>query len=395
MKSRLIAFALCTVTAGVVLAYPLRPPVAPPAFTAFTKPIGGKPKIEVVFVLDTTSSMGGLIQAAKENIWSIASSMSSAQPAPEIKMGLVAFRDRGDDYVTKVVDLSPDLDTMYATLMDFQPQGGGDGPESVNQALADAVNRISWSQDPSSYKVIFLVGDAAPHMDYPDDVKYPDTLKTARARGIVVNTIQAGNDPSARAEWQQIASLNQGAFFQVEQSGNAVAMATPYDESLAALSRDLDGTRMFYGSDDERRAARVKEDATGKLQTSASAASLAKRAEFNASAAGAKNAYGSNELVDDVSSGRVDLATLDAAKLPEPLRELKKEEQEKVVRANVEKREQITAQIGELSKQRQAFIADKLAASGGAKDSLDAKIYGAVKEQAAKKGLAYGDAPKY
>ena len=63
-------------------------------------------RIDVVFVLDTTGSMGGLIQAAREKIWSIATTMASAQSAPEIRMGLVAYRDRGDAYVTRVVDLS-------------------------------------------------------------------------------------------------------------------------------------------------------------------------------------------------------------------------------------------------------------------------------------------------
>lgn len=83
-----------------------------------------------------------MLQAAKEKIWSIASTMAQADPAPEIKMGLVAYRDRGDDYVTRVVDLSDDLDSLYATLMDFQAAGGGDGPESVNQALYDAVHKV-------------------------------------------------------------------------------------------------------------------------------------------------------------------------------------------------------------------------------------------------------------
>ena len=97
-------------------------------------------RIEVVFVLDTTSSMSGLIQAAKEKIWSIASTMASAQQNPDIKIGLVAFRDRGDTYVTKILNLSTDLDSMYAKLMDFRAQGGGDTPESVNQALHEGDN---------------------------------------------------------------------------------------------------------------------------------------------------------------------------------------------------------------------------------------------------------------
>ena len=93
-------------------------------------------------------------------------------------------------------------------------------------ALDDAVQRISWSGDAGVYKVIFLVGDAPPHMDYQDDVKYPQTLAAARSRGIVVNTIQAGEDGAASAVWHKIAQAGQGQYAQVGMSGQAVAIAT-------------------------------------------------------------------------------------------------------------------------------------------------------------------------
>jgi Mg-chelatase subunit ChlD len=150
------------------------------------------PKIEVSFVLDTTGSMGQLIGGAKQKIWTIARQVVAGRPTPAIKLGLIGFRDRGDQYVTKVFDLSDDLDAVYGHLMEFQVGGGGDTPESVNQALNEAVTKISWSKDPNTLKLIFLVGDAPPHMDYPDDVKYPETVRLARESGIVVIAIQCG-----------------------------------------------------------------------------------------------------------------------------------------------------------------------------------------------------------
>src|SRR5213079_651243 len=101
---------------------------------------------------------------------------------------------RGDAYITKVFDLSDDLDAIHGHLKGFQAQGGGDGPESVNQALHDAVDKITWDGDKSTLRIIFLVGDAPPHMDYKDDVKYPDTCKKAVELGILINTVQCGND---------------------------------------------------------------------------------------------------------------------------------------------------------------------------------------------------------
>jgi len=363
-------------------------PAAPTAPAAAIAIAAAHPKVEVVFVLDTTGSMSGLIQGAKDNIWSIARSMSQAQPTPELKVGLVAFRDRGDDYITRVTDLSTDLDSMYATLMDFQAAGGGDGPESVNQALNDAVQKISWSQDPNSYKVIFLVGDAPPHMDYQDDVKYPQTLKIATSRGIVVNTIQAGDAPDTKQEWQHIASLNQGAFFRVDQSGSALAVNTPFDEKIAALSRDLDGTRLYYGDVAEQKEAASKVAATDKLH-GGSVAAQAKRALFNASEAGSANAIGKNDLVDEVSKGKVDLATIDREELPAALRDADVKERERVVKDTADKRSKLQAQIADLGRQRQEFVANELKSRKDAPVSLDDQIYATVKTQGAKKGLKY------
>ncbi|MEE8041627.1 MAG: vWA domain-containing protein, partial [Pseudomonadales bacterium] len=269
MKSKIIAVAIFGLTVATVLFFPslkskvISGQTGAPPITPIT--LNDAPKVEVVFVLDTTGSMSGLIQAAKEKIWSIATTMASAQPAPEIRMGLVAYRDRGDAYVTRVVDLSSDLDSMYATLMDFQADGGGDTPESVNQALHDAVHSMSWSGNDDSYKVVFLVGDAPPHMDYQDDVKYMQTLAAAEDRGIVVNTVQCGEIGATVAPWQQIAALGHGRYFQVEQAGSALAMTTPYDAALARLSAELDATRIFYGDAEEKEKMKLKADATDKL----------------------------------------------------------------------------------------------------------------------------------
>src|SRR3954462_12389942 len=142
------------------------------------KPVTKRPHVEVVFCLDTTGSMGGLIEGAKQKIWSISNQIANGKPVPELKIGLVASRDRGDEYVTKVFDLTDDLDAVHGHLKTFVAAGGGDTPQSVNQALDEAVNKIKWSTDKKALRIIFLVGDAPPHMDYKE-VKYPLTCKKA------------------------------------------------------------------------------------------------------------------------------------------------------------------------------------------------------------------------
>jgi hypothetical protein len=74
----------------------------------------GTARIEVVFTLDTTGSMSGLIDGAKRKIWWIANGISRSRPAPDIRMGLVGYRDRGDAYVTKNTPLTADIDFLSA-----------------------------------------------------------------------------------------------------------------------------------------------------------------------------------------------------------------------------------------------------------------------------------------
>lgn len=412
MKSSILAITLTITTAIGVYIYPsiktstASPATTPPSVAPVVQPIGNsKPvmpasinqqKIEVVFVLDTTGSMSGLIQAAKDNIWSIASSMASAESAPIIKMGLVAYRDRGDEYVTQVVDLSEDLDTNYGKLMSFRADGGGDGPESVNKGLYDAVTGMSWSQDSDTYRVIFLVGDAPPHTDYKGEMQFPEIVELASNKGIVINTIQCGNDHSTTRSWQQIAQLGQGEFFQVEQGGGAVAVSTPYDDQIATLSKELDETRLFYGNKEVKEAKRRKRDATDLFNRSASSASIARKAEFNTSKSGARNFVGENELVDAITSGDVSLESIDKDELPEELQTLGRAEQSKMIKEKAQKRQELTLQIAELSKKRGSFVKQELEKTDADKSSLDRQIYEAVKSQASEKGLVYqDDAPKY
>ena len=393
MKSKLIAISLFGVTAGVVGFYPLYQqshalPEQPIAVDTKNTAQSAR-KIELVFALDTTGSMSGLIEAAKEKIWSIATNMAQAQSNPEIKIGLVAYRDRGDQYITKVINLSSDLDSVYSQLMDFKANGGGDTAESVNQALYDAVHKISWSQEQQTYKAVFLVGDAPPHMDYQDEVQYPKTLANAARKGILVNTIQCGSDNLTMHKWQQIASLGQGDYFSVDQNGSAVAVATPFDKKLAKLSQELDATRLYYGSEEELAKKKAKLDATAKVHEKASVESRARRAMFNSSDSGKKNLLGEGDLVEDVKSGRVKLDEIDKDKLPASIAAMPAEEQKLVIEKTEQKRTDIKRQIKELADQRNEYIKSELSKTGGARDSLDDQLIGTLRKQAAEKGLVY------
>ena len=263
-----------------------------PLFAKTAPTSQSKPRIEVCFVLDTTGSMGGLIEGAKQKIWSIANEMISAQPTPELKLGLIGYRDRGDEYVVKSFSLTDDIDAIYGHLREFQAGGGGDAPESVNEALAEAIHKMPWSSDNKVLKIIFLVGDAPPHMDYPNGPKYPDLCREAAKKDLIINTIQCGEMAETKPIWQEIAKLSEGSYVGISQSGNVAVISTPMDKELSRLNERIGATLIPYG--DSKLQAEVH--AKYAMAASAPVSAMADRLSYNSKTG--KAVQGRGELVD-------------------------------------------------------------------------------------------------
>jgi hypothetical protein len=348
------------------------------------------PVVEVVFVLDTTGSMSGLIEGAKNKIWSIVNHIAEGEPTPDIKVGLVGYRDRKDKYVTKLIGLSDDLDNIFKELRSFKAQGGGDQPESVNQALHEAVTKISWSTDDKTLRVVFLVGDAPPHMDYKDDVKYQESCKKAVKKDIIINTVQCGGIRSTTPIWQEIAKLGEGVFVQIAQSGGMVAVTTPYDKELAKLSRELDDTTVLAGEKEERDSELKKMDEASKETEGFSGGAAADRAAYKAKKApSARRGRSTKDLVTLSQNGKLDLDKVKEEELPEEMKKMTKEERKKYIEKKVKEREETRKKIEELSKKRDKYIKKELAKKSRDAGGFDEKVIEAVKKHAHKKGITY------
>jgi len=339
--------------------------------------------IEAVFVLDTTGSMSGLLEGAKRKIWSIADAMGGSQHGVPVRIGLVAYRDRGDAYVTRRVELTEDLDKVWGELRQLRAEGGGDTPESVNQALHEAVQLMPWSRGPGVYRVIFLVGDAPPHLDYPQDVGFRESAALAARRDIVLNTVQCGGLPDTTPIWQEIAHIGLGQFAAIDQDGAMLALHTPHDDELAELNRRLAATVIPYGDAREQAELRDKRDRSLEAPAEAAASRLAylvKRGVAN---------LGRKDLVDAAVAGEVDVAELPATALPEPLQALAPAARKEYVETQAAERKTLQERIAKLGAERDAYVrkAEEEARAAGGGDSFDAKVLDAVKAQAAKKGI--------
>ncbi|MCU0727373.1 MAG: VWA domain-containing protein [Planctomycetes bacterium] len=343
------------------------------------------PKVEVVFVLDTTGSMSGLIEGAKVKIWKIVNQIVSGKPVPEVRVGLVAYRDRGDAYVTKQVAMTTDLDAVYTALRGFTADGGGDSPESVNQALHEAVKDLAWSREERTLRIIYLVGDCPPHMDYQDDVLYPVTCEAAARAGIIVNTVQCGADTMTVPIWQDIARRAEGRYVQIDQSGGMQAIETPFDKRIAELSDRMSAGTLFYGDKDARDSARERLDDAEKGVADAPAESKAERAGYLAKS----GRLGEADLVALLALGELTLDKIDPAKLPAELSKLSPEELKAKLTKLVEERKALQQELVELDRKRAAHIKAELEKAGQKGDSFDARVLEALKEQAKRIGVTY------
>ena len=363
--------------------------LAPLAAKEGEKKKGKKPKketIEVCFVLDTTGSMGGLIEGAKQKIWAIANEILASEPTPNLRIGLIGYRDRKEAYVTQVHDLSDDIDDIYAKLMKFQAQGGGDTPESVNQALHEAVTKIKWNKSKKVLKLIFLVGDAPPHMDYQDDVKYPEICKMAVKKNLILNTVQCGNMASTTPIWKEIAKLAEGDYVAIAQSGGVAAISTPVDAEIAKLNRELGVTVVAYGRAEVRdiveeklkNATEAKDEVAADRLSVLSFKSKAVAEVSGVEAKGFSSAYvdGGGDLVDELASGRVDFDDVEQEKLSEKVRKMSKEERKQYLEEQVAKRKELQKKLDELLTKRRDFVTAEKArlAKEGKGDGFDKKV---------------------
>jgi hypothetical protein len=172
------------------------------------------PRLDVLFVIDTTGSMADEIQVVKDKVREMVAKIASGKPTPRARFGLVLYRDRGDDYVTRTTNLTEEIDDFVKAVNEIEANGGGDYPESVVEALHVAIHNVNWDPAPDVDKTIFLILDAPPHMDYPDDFDLKADVAKARDEGITIHVIGCSGLAESDAQFLQrnVAQAAEGTF---------------------------------------------------------------------------------------------------------------------------------------------------------------------------------------
>lgn len=174
--------------------------------------LDGSVPLDVHFVLDATGSMGDEIARLRENMTAIAEQIDALPSAPDVRFGMTVYRDEGDLFVTRNFDLTGDLGEFLSALADVEADGGGDYPEALDEALADALEKPAWRRD-GAVRLMFVIADAPPQVDRQVERPYTETAVAAAAAGVKIFPVAAsGTDDQAEYVMRDLAFMTGGRF---------------------------------------------------------------------------------------------------------------------------------------------------------------------------------------
>lgn len=168
-------------------------------------------QLDLVFLIDATGSMADEIDKLRASMQSIAQEVAQLPSRPDLCFGLVAYRDKTDDFVLRAHDFTNDLGAFQRVLDGLRAAGGGDYPEAMNEALHETVHRLRW-RGAGTARLVVLLADAPPHLDYGGP-QYDVDMLAALGKGIKIFSVGAsGLDKQGEVIQRQIAQYTGGRF---------------------------------------------------------------------------------------------------------------------------------------------------------------------------------------
>ena len=344
----------------------------------------GASVIDLAICLDTSGSMDGLIDSAKQTLWSIVNDLALVEPAPVLRVALLTFGNDGhsaeNGWVSLDLPLTSDLDAISEKLFGLSTNGG---TEFVGRVVNAATKDLAWSTDPGALKLLVVAGNESADQDQA--FPFREASKAAISAGIMVNSIYCGNpvDEFASA-WREVSLLADGHFASIDSDNGMIVIDTPFDAELAALTASVNSTYIRWGQGGLRgQQNQVAQDLNnGNFNNDA----MAQRAMAKNSAL-----YSCSwDLVDARKADQVNIEDLDRQFLSEELQALSNEELEAHIKTKGEQRAKIQADVAAVASKRQVWLAEersKLKVDDSR--SLDRVMRDAIRAQAAIKGIKF------
>lgn len=341
-----------------------------------------RPRIEIAILLDTSGSMGGLIDQARTQLWKVVNEFETARRGGQRADVYVALYEYGKSslsaeagWMRQIVPLTTDLDKISEELFALHTNGGN---EYCGQVIDLAVSELKWSTKQADLKCIFIAGNE-PFTQGP--INYKDACHAAANSNITVSTIHCGSyEQGIQGMWADGAKLADGSYLNINHNHVEPHIPSPQDEALTRLNEELNSTYLAYGSKSKRGAAVTRQHAQD-----ANASNAAPAAEYSRIVTKSGRLYKNStwDLVDAVREKKVNLTELKKDQLPEELRKLSADELAAHVKKLDSQRSDTQQKIKKLAAERAKFIAaERAKVAGSGENTLDKAIIDAVRSQA-------------
>ena len=184
--------------------------------------------VDIAFVVDATASMSDEIEYLQAELQDVITHVKDSLATSTINLGSVFYRDAGDEYVTRKTNFSAHIQQTVDFIRGQHAAGGGDTPEAVEQALAVAVEELSWSAQAKA-RLLFLILDAPPHENPHVLASLQRSIRTAAAKGIrIIPIASSGMDKSTEYLMRAMALATNGTYvFLTDDSGVGDAHIKP------------------------------------------------------------------------------------------------------------------------------------------------------------------------
>ncbi len=343
------------------------------------------PRIQLAILLDTSSSMDGLIDQAKSQLWKIVNEMAQARrdgKAPRLEVSLYEYGKSsipsGEGYLRMVVPFTTDLDRLSEELFALSTNGGD---EYCGWVIKAATKGLAWSGEPADLKVIFIAGNEPFSQG---EVDFRTAVRAAAAKNIIVNTIYCGDyDEGVRTNWRDGALLAQGRYMHINHNERIAYIAAPQDAEISQLGNELNLTYIPYGM-------RGGEKKERQAMQDKNAAAMSEESVIQRSVAKASGLYSNAgwDLVDAVKDGRVKADSLKKDDLPSEMQKMSPGERKAYIDTKTKKRAELQARISRLNQERRVYIENETKKQAG-KNTLDTAIIKTVREQAGGKNFRF------
>lgn len=368
-------FSLALATGPLVAAPMLPPPVDP----------GARRPIDLAICLDTSNSMDHLIDSARARLWDMVTELSRARPTPHLRVALLTYGSpdvstAAAGWVVRQTDLTDNLDALYSRLMALRTHGGD---EYVGWVLRDAVETLSWSNDPQALKVIFVAGNESADQ-CSSTVNFRHVAELAKARGIAINAIYCGSEARGRAEgWLEVAVAGGGSYSAIDVVQGTVQIQTPFDRELSELNRQLNETYLPFGAAGEASFRQVR--AVDEVTQQVGAQTAGSRVVAKASPLYVQTDW---DLVDASRKEGFRLEEIPQKQLPSAMQSMSREDQKAHIERQAVRRAEIQKRILERGEKREEYLR-KQAQSPGGQQGLDAALQSTIRSQAEQKGFTF------